>query len=739
MIGTVLLGLILALVAALAVLQHRRAELSKLARGLEERRQAKERGSHRARLQHPHVDLGRCMGCGACVRACPEDGVLEILHGQAMVVHGARCVGHGRCAEECPVGAIAITLGDLEDRRDIPVLTEGLESTRVRGLFLAGEVTGYALIRTAIAQGTAVAAEIARRVQESDEPREEGVLDLVVIGAGPAGFACSLEAKAHGLEFVTIDQSDLGGTVSKYPRRKLVMTQPVALPLHGTLSRTSYEKEELVELWHEVAAQHELPIRTGVEFKGLDRTPHGTFLVDTSIGRYAARHVCLALGRRGTPRKLEVPGEELPKVAYSLVDAQSYTGRRILVVGGGDSAVEAALGLSEQEGNEVSLSYRKPEFTRLRTRNESRLVKAVQAGRVVLLLESEVTLIEPEFVHVRARGGEVFALPNDDVFVMAGGTAPFPLLEAAGISFDPADRPAAEPLVEQGTDLSRSLAVVLLLALATLLLAVVFAKYYRLDSAARVASPFHELLRPSGAIGLASGAGAVLLILANLAYLARRARRFAWIPGSLRAWMTAHVATGICALLLVLVHSAMDPRNTVGGHAFIALAILVVTGAIGRYFYSFVPRAANGRELVLDEVKAQLASLSGEWDRQSPAFAERVRAEIQRLTADAAWRGSFPRRVLGLLTSHRRLRASLSRLRREAARAGISRDQVASLLSLAGRAQRASLMAAHYEDLRAILASWRYLHRWVALAMVLLAAVHVYTAWRFGSLRGHLP
>jgi thioredoxin reductase len=734
-------GCILAIAAIAAMLQRRRAELAKISHGLEERERARAKGTHRARLQHPHIDLARCMGCGTCVRACPEDGVLELIHGQAMVVHGARCVGHGKCAVECPVGAIAITLADLEERRDIPVLTESLESTRVRGLFLAGEVTGYALIRTAVAQGTAVADEVARRAREPGEHGPSGdseTLDLVVIGAGPAGFACSLEAKKHGLAFVTLDQSDLGGTVSKYPRRKLVMTQPVSLPLHGLLERSTYEKEELVELWNEVAVRHALPIRTGVEFKGLDRAPDGTFLVDTSIGRYHARSVCLALGRRGTPRKLEIQGEELPKVAYSLVDAQSYTHRRVLVVGGGDSAVEAALGLSEQEGNEVWLSYRKSEFTRLRSRNESRLAKAVGAGRIVLLLESEVTVIEPEFVHVRVKTGEVYALPNDDVFVMVGGTPPFPLLEAAGVSFDPADRAAVAPVAREDAGLSRALLVVVAVAIAAMAWTLCFYGYYHLDASARLLSPRHELLRSGGTIGIATGVATVLLIIGNLAYLVRRSHWFSrwspWVPGSLRGWMNSHVATGICALFLVLVHAAMAPRHTVGGHALVALAILVGTGAIGRYFYSFVPRAANGRELLLDEVKAQLASLSGEWDRQSPSFAAKVRDEIQRLTSEAAWQTSFVRRVAGLLTSHRRLHRTLDRLRVEAKRVGIGRDQLQSLFALAERAQRTSLMAAHYEDLRGILASWRYLHRWVALAMVLLAAVHVYNAWQFGGL-----
>ncbi|MFN0243919.1 MAG: NAD(P)-binding domain-containing protein [Planctomycetota bacterium] len=373
MAAPLLLILILGLGIAWIVVRARRAELARMAENVASRRHAQDTGTHRARLQYPHIDLSRCIGCGTCVRACPEEGVLELIHGQAVVAHGARCVGHGRCAAECPAGAIAVTFADLSERRDLPALTEQFESTRVRGLFLAGEVTGYALIRTAIAHGTAVANEVAARIEQAVRAGTrrggDGVVDLLVVGAGPAGLACSLQAKSRGLSFVTLEQSDLGGTVAKYPRRKLVLTQPVALPLHGRLRETSYTKEHLMQLWTDVAERHELPIRTGEVLTSVEPLADGTFAVHTQSGRFLARNVCLALGRRGTPRKLGVPGEDLPKVAYSLLDAQSYRGRRILVVGGGDSAVEAALGLADQPDNRVVLSYRRAEFSRLRARN----------------------------------------------------------------------------------------------------------------------------------------------------------------------------------------------------------------------------------------------------------------------------------------------------------------------------------------------------------------------------------
>jgi thioredoxin reductase len=380
-------------------LLQRRAEIQHMARGSAELARAKQSGSHRARLQHPVVDLSRCIGCGICVEACPEEGVLEMIHGQAVVVHGARCVGHARCATECPVGAIAVTLGDLQDRADIPVLTDRLESTRVPGLFLAGEVTGYALIRTAVVQGTAVADQVAERVErrrsrlngKAQRTANDPVLDLCVVGAGPAGLACSLQAKARGLSFVTLEQATLGGTVSNYPRRKLVLTQPVTLPLHGKLTQSTYTKEELMELWARVAREQELPIRTGEELVGVAQAPDGHLVVQTRSGSIAARNVCLVLGRRGTPRKLGVPGEDMSKVAYSLLDAQSYSGRKILVVGGGDSAIEAALGLADQPGNRVTLAYRQAAFSRLKARNDAHLARAVKEKKLELLMQSNVT------------------------------------------------------------------------------------------------------------------------------------------------------------------------------------------------------------------------------------------------------------------------------------------------------------------------------------------------------------
>lgn len=731
-----LLGLVLALGLAFLATLSRRSELARMRRGIERRERATRAGSADL-LQYPVVDLSRCLGCGTCVASCPEQNVLELVHGQAMVVNGARCVGHAACERECPVGAITVTVANLAERADVPVVTSELESVSANGLYLAGEVTAHALIKVAIEQGTAAAGEVARRLEGA--PAAAGEWGLCIVGAGPAGLAAALEAKRLGLSFLVIEQeSGPGGTVAQYPRRKLVLTQPVELPLHGPLGggRTTFTKEELVALWQGIARAHELPIQGGVAYLGCEPAAGGGYLVRTSHGELRARHVCLAIGRRGSPRKLGVSGEDLPKVAYSLLDAHGYQGRRVLVVGGGDSAAEAALALAEQPGNEVVLSYRREGFFRVRERNLARIEEARAEGRLRVAFSSEVRAIHEQAVDLELdEHGQrrLERVPNDEVFVMAGGTAPLELLASSGVSCDPALRPAPAPIVEQGTGLVQALGLGLLLAVAALLWALWHADYYLLPIEARPGVAKHVLLRPGSGAGLFFGVAATVLVGVNLLYLARRGGWPGLRWGSLRAWMTSHVATGILAVLCATLHGAMDPRDTVGGHALLALALLFVTGGIGRYFYAWLPRAANGRELELAEIQRELERLAGEWDASQRAFGERMRRAVEEEIAARQWQSSFLGRVGALLTGQRSLRRKLARLADEGREQGIPAAQLEALLALARVAHRTSMAAAHFEDLRALLSSWRYLHRWIAALMALLVALHVAYALSYGA------
>lgn len=388
----------------------------------------RELGMDKATGQYPLIDAGACIGCGTCVAACPEGDVLGIVSGKAVVINGARCIGHGRCGEACPVGAIRVGLGDITKRDDIPLLDED-GRTSVPGLFIAGELSGFALINNAVAGGCRAAEAVAR---DLPPVRGDGC-DLLVVGAGPAGLSAALRAGELGLSCTVLDQQGPGGTILQYPRRKLVMVQPVEIPTLGRLPRHEYAKEELLEIWLGLHRDRQLDVRTDRRVTGIAGAGDG-FRVITAEETFQARRVLLALGRRGTPRRLNVPGEELAKVAYKLIDAEAYAGRRVLVVGGGDSAVEAAIGLARQPGAQVTLSYRKPELLRIKQRNAERVAPLIADGTLDFRGGSTVRAIEPERVVLDGPTGPV-VLPNDDVFILAGGIPPFGLLRDAGVAF----------------------------------------------------------------------------------------------------------------------------------------------------------------------------------------------------------------------------------------------------------------------------------------------------------------
>jgi len=412
----------------------------------------RELGMDRAAGQYPLVDAGACIGCGSCVAACPEGDVLGIVMGKAVIINGSRCIGHGRCAEACPVGAIQVGLGDVTKRDDIPLLDDDNQTT-VPGLWIAGELSGFALINNAVEQGRRVVEKIVAGPRPG--PGSTDLLDVLVVGAGPAGMSAGLVASEQGLSCVVLDQQGAGGTILQYPRRKLVMVQPVEIPRLGKLPRHEYRKEELLDIWLGLHKDFDLDIRTGVRVTGVTGQM-GDFRIETAAGaEFRARHVILALGRRGTPRRLNVPGEDLAKVAYQLIDAEAYAGRRVLVVGGGDSAVEAAMGLAAQDGCRVTLSYRKPELMRIKQRNADRIGPMIEDGTLEFLGGTVVTRIENETVALDGPTGPVI-VPNDDVFILAGGIPPFGFLREMGVKFggDQPDIPDRISALSEGGALS---------------------------------------------------------------------------------------------------------------------------------------------------------------------------------------------------------------------------------------------------------------------------------------------
>lgn len=397
----------------------------------ERKQEAHELGIDRPRGQYPMINRSLCIGCGACVDACPEGDVLGVVWGTAEVINGERCVGHARCEVVCPVAALKVGLGDVRSRPDIPILSPENE-TSVPGIFIAGELSGLSLIRHAIAQGTKVASEISKRVQPNQSKGE--VFDILIVGAGPAGISAALVAKQNGLNCVILDQTSIGGTILHYPRRKMVMTQPVEIPMYGSLDKDEYSKEDLLEMWNELSRTMELNIRTGQKLERISKQQE-IFVVETfDASRFLAKNVVLALGRRGTPRKLGVPGEESSKVLYNLIDAQSYQNQHLLVVGGGDSAIEAAVGLARQNGNTVSISYRKSKFFRIKKKNEDKIHGLINSKKVIPYFDSQVKEILPNSV-VLTQGGKNIELQNDVIIIQAGGIPPYDMLKEIGITF----------------------------------------------------------------------------------------------------------------------------------------------------------------------------------------------------------------------------------------------------------------------------------------------------------------
>ena len=380
---------------------------------------------------HPVVNPERCIGTGNCVSVCPEGDVLILRDGQARTIAPGRCIGHGLCERSCPVEAIQLVFGSEKRGVDLPRVKQNFE-TNVPGLYIVGELGGMGLIRNAFEQGRqCIEAIVAERARVANGR----LLDLIIVGCGPAGLSASLHALDRGLKFRTFEREDIGGSVRHFPRKKLVMTQPFKLPGYGKLDATEIGKEDLIGVWTDIVRRSGLEVATG---EGVDRVTRGGggFVVRTAKGAYETHRVVLAIGRRGRPRRLDVPGEDLPKVSYALLEPEAFRGDRLLVVGGGNSAVEAALALAEQPGNEVTLSYRRDRFSRLKPANHERITTALEAGRVRVLWSTIVREIQPDAILYADAGGAVHELANDYVMIFAGGELPTEFLKACGVLVD---------------------------------------------------------------------------------------------------------------------------------------------------------------------------------------------------------------------------------------------------------------------------------------------------------------
>jgi len=389
--------------------------------------QAKEDGLHEPVSLHPVIDLNTCIKSAACVTACPEKDIIGIVDGQATLIQSSNCVGHGACFHACPVEAISLVIGTSKRGVDLPHVNDKYE-TNVGGVYIAGELGGMGLIKNSVDQGSSSVENMVKKGIK----RGEATYDLIIIGAGPAGIAASLTAKKHGLTFLTLEQDTLGGTVYTFPRKKLVMTAPMDLPLYGKVKLYDTTKGELLKIWEDALSKNDITIREKTKVEEI-KPVKDFFKIITIHGEViSTKNVLIAIGRRGSPRKLNVPGEVSEKVAYRLLEPENIQDQKIVVVGGGDSAIEAALSLMDQ--NEVTLSYRKDKFSRLKPKNRAKILDAIDKDKIIIKYNSNVIRINPENVLLSSNGKETAdVIKNDMIFIFAGGELPTQFLQKAGV------------------------------------------------------------------------------------------------------------------------------------------------------------------------------------------------------------------------------------------------------------------------------------------------------------------
>ncbi len=690
------------------------------------------KNQHIPRSLHPVVDTDICIGSLSCLKACPEGDILGIVDHAARLVHADHCIGHGKCAAECPVGAIKLVFGTAERGVDLPEVDEFFESSRP-GVHLVGELGGMGLIKNAVTQGLQVAERLAEVVA--------GGGTVVVVGAGPAGLATALGLKSRGVAYHLLEQDTVGGSVAHYPSRKVAMTEAVDLPLVGRFGKKTISKEELLAGWSEVIEKAELTIAQGVKVEGIEGQD-GHFKVLTNRGTVDAAKVVLAIGRRGTPRKLGVKGEELEKVFYGLKEPEQFDGAKVLVVGGGDSALEAAIQLATESSAEVSISYRAAEFGRCREANRARIAALVGQGKVRALMASQVTAITAREVELEV-SGRAQRLANDFVIVNVGGELPTEFLQKAGITMRRYQgRAIGEPTTSIGLEavggprkrrhagsaedrrtLRRLRALrVLYAAVGVAVLSYLWWRgdaYYPLSRLARLRSPFHASLKSSGPWGHGVGIVATAVMLSNFLYAVRKRGKALTGFGDIRGWLDFHVFVGTMSPLVIAFHAAFQANNLMATSTAGALLVVMATGVVGRYIFGLVP-AQGGRATELEDLAATFERLRAYAAPELAHVGPAATALLDRATAPVR-AGFMPSLFLRYPFETAALRLRLRWLRRRFQDAERFEDLRRALLKLA----RLRWQLRFYGSLKRLLRGWRAFHASMAVFLVLTLTAHI--------------